>query len=176
MDETRKNNNNAASTFDLLSQPFYLLGVLPAATIEELSEALEDRLSEGRTSQSDLLGARQIATNPKKRLKAELASLLDTPEGAAKGLIQRLKQKPRNEALKSEADRLSPLSRANLYAHIASSYPADATVLRGLVQAHAAIDVETLTEKIRQTRKSAGFPSPTPEQVNEALHDCECRT
>jgi len=171
MEETRKNNNNASSTFDLLSQPFYLLGASAAATIEELSEALEDRLSEGQASQSDLLSARQIVTNPKKRLKAELALLLDTPEGAAKGLIQRLKQKTRNEALKSEADRLSPLSRANLYAHIASSYPADATVLRGLVQAHAAIEIETLTDKIRQTRKSAGFPSPTPEQVNEALHD-----
>jgi peptidoglycan hydrolase-like protein with peptidoglycan-binding domain len=171
MEETRRHTNNSASTFDLLSQPFYLLGVSPAAKIEELSEALEDRLSEGQASQSDLLSARQIAANPKKRLKAELASLLDTPEGAANEVIQRLRQKTRSEALKFDADRLSPLSRANLYAHIASSYPADATMLRGLVQAHAAIDDETLIEKIRQTRKSAGFPSPSPEGVNEALHE-----
>jgi len=166
-----KKRNASKFTFDIFNQPFYLLGITPSANAEEIAEAFEDRLSEGEVQQSELLSARQSVTNPKQRIKAELASFLDTPDRAANTLLDRIKVNANLASLKDEAARLSPISSANLIAHIASQHPADVAILRGLVRAHANIDVEILAEKIKQIRKSANLPYPTSEQLHEALHD-----
>lgn len=149
-----------AATFDLLQQPFSMLRVEPTATMSQISEAFEDASSDELASESELSAARQSILNPRLRLAAELTSLLDTPPGEAKAVYSALRSGASLRDLRRVADRLSPLSRANLLAHIAAHQPADADLLVALIDAHALMNAETLQPTIERVRKAAGSVSP----------------
>jgi hypothetical protein len=164
-----------AATFDLLRQPFSILRVEPTATVAQISEAFEDASADGLASESELFAARQAIVSPRLRLAAELASLLDTPPGEAKAVYSALQSEASLTDLRRVADRLSPLSRANVLAHIAAHQPADADLLVALVDAHSSMSAATLQPTIERVRKAAGGVSPSLDALNAALDDLIAR-
>lgn len=164
-----------AATFDLLRQPFSMLRVEPTATVAQISEAFEDAAADALASESDLFAARQAIVSPRLRIAAELASLLDTSPGEAKAVYSALRSTASLNDLRRIADRLSPLSRANLLAHIAAHQPADADLLVALVDAHSSMNAATLQPAIERVRKAAGSVSPSLDAINSALHDLFAR-
>ncbi|HEY8007650.1 MAG TPA: peptidoglycan-binding domain-containing protein [Methylocella sp.] len=169
------NGEKRVVTFDLLRQPFSILRVEPTATMAEISEAFEDASRDGLAPESELSAARQAIINPRLRLAAELAALLDTPAGEAKAVYSALRSGASSNDLRRVADRLSPLSRCNLLTHIAAHHPADADLLVALVDAHSSMAAETLAPTIERVRKAAGSVSPSLDALSAGLHDLIAR-
>lgn len=170
LNEATNDSGNRSVGFDLLHQPFSLLRIHAAASMAEIANAFEDALADGIAPESELLAARQAVTNPKQRLAAELSCLLDTPPGEAQAIYRALQGGVSERDLKTRAQRLSPLSRANMLAHVAAKYPSDTETFVGLVDAHAQLSVKSIAPAIARVRKAAGSPVPSSDQINEALH------
>lgn len=171
MKKATSDSGNRSVGFDLLHQPFGVLRIHAAASMAQISEAFEDALADGITPEPELLAARQAVSNPRQRLAAELTSLLDTPPGETQAIYKALQAGVSERDLKNRAQRLSPLSRANLLAHLAAKYPTDRETFVGLVDAHAQLSVKSITPTIARVRKAAGSPVPSGDQISEGLHN-----
>lgn len=169
MEEARSGKRSAI--FDLLHQPFSILHLEPTATADQISEAFEDACADRLAPESELVAAREAIVNPRLRLAAELAWLLDTPPGEAKAVFAALRNEASLFDLRRVADRLPALSKANLLAHIAAHEPADADLLVSLVDAHASINAATLQPAIEGIRKASGNVNSSLDALRVALHE-----
>jgi hypothetical protein len=79
MDEGPK--RGVAKSFDLLTNPLFVLGLGPTASLEKVADAYDDAAADQIVLESDLTTARDALVNPRQRLAAEIAFLLDTPPG-----------------------------------------------------------------------------------------------
>ncbi len=64
------------SHFDILLNPFYLLGVAPSASSEKIHAAYQQAAIEGTIPDEDLRNVKETLHKPNPRLQAELSSLL----------------------------------------------------------------------------------------------------
>jgi peptidoglycan hydrolase-like protein with peptidoglycan-binding domain len=160
----------ASKLFDLLKNPFCILAIEPAASLEKIGDAFDDAVTDRNASESDLATAREALINPRQRTSAELSSLIDTHFREAKVIYAALKNQSSLSDLCRVADRLAPLSKANLLAHIASHQPANADLLFALVDAHAHIDLNAVYAKLESIRKAAGVVIPSVDSVRDELH------
>jgi len=78
------------SHFDILLNPFVVLGVDPNASQEKIYEAFQHAAVEGKAAEADLRSAREALLKPKSRAQAELSFLLDAPEDIAQDIILRV--------------------------------------------------------------------------------------
>lgn len=170
MDERPKNRRSLKS-FDLLENPFSVLGIEPSASLEKIADAFDDALADGTAPESDLAAAREALVSPRRRTAAELSFLLDTNPREVVAICAALKQRSSPADLVRVADRLAPLSKANLLAHISSQQPANANLLFALVDAHARIDPTAVHAKLESTRKAAGIVIPSIDNVRDELHE-----
>jgi hypothetical protein len=170
MDERPKDRRSLKS-FDLLENPFSVLGIEPSASLEKIADAFDDALADGTAPESDLAAAREALVSPRRRTAAELSFLLDTNPWEVVTICAALKQKSSPADLVRVADRLAPLSKANLLAHISSQQLANANLLFALVDAHSRIDPTTVHAKLESTRKAAGIVIPSIDNVRDELHE-----
>jgi hypothetical protein len=170
MGESPKNRRSIKS-FDLLANPFSILLIEPTASLEKIADAFDDAIADRTASESDLAAARETLVSPRQRTAAELSFLLDTPFREVGVIRAALKKNASPTDLVRVADRLAPLSKANLLAHIASQQPANADLLFALVDAHARIDPKMVHAKLESTRKAAGIVIPTFDTVRDELHE-----
>jgi hypothetical protein len=160
----------ARRSFDLLMNPFCILAIEPAASAEKISDAFDDAVIDRIAPESDLAAAREALINPRQRISAELSSLLDTHFREVEVIYAALKNQASLPDLCRVADRLAPLSKANLLAHIASHQPANADLLFALIDAHAHIDLKAVYAKLESIRKAAGVVIPSVDSVRNELH------
>jgi peptidoglycan hydrolase-like protein with peptidoglycan-binding domain len=159
-----------AKRFDLLTNPFSILDVDPTASLEQVAKAF-DAAATGHALESELIAARWALTDSRQRTLAELSFLLDTPAHEVKPLLAALKADTSLDDLVRLADRLAPLSKANLLVHAGSRRPANANLLCALVDAHACIEPRTVFAKLEATRKSARIGLASFDSVRDGLHE-----
>ncbi len=158
------------ANFDLLQNPFVVLGITPATSNEGVLEAFEDALADGIYSENELNDAKQLLLNPRLRLNAELSFLLDTPIETARGIYDRLRQGARRSELRTIIDRLAPLSRINLISHLANTEPCSSEHVVSYIAARHALSAEAIHSTITRLRKHAGIVSIELSNVSDALH------
>jgi hypothetical protein len=167
MDEERQNLRQA-ERFDLLTNPFNILDVDLTASPEQIAAAF-GAATTVRAAESDLLAARLTLMDPRRRTSVELSFLLDTPIQEVKVLLDLLKTDTSLEDLVRLADRLAPLSKANLLVHIGSRRAATANLLSALVDAHASIDPMAVFTRLEAARKTAAMAAPSFDSVRDGL-------
>jgi hypothetical protein len=160
-----------AKIFDLLKSPFNILGVEPSSSLEQIAEAYDDAVADEAATDSDLTDAREILMNPRQRIPAELSFLLDTQYREVKVILDALKGNASLDGIVRTADRLAPLSKANILVHAASHKPASADLLFAVVDAHAHIKPEYVHARLEAARRKAGLVLPSLEAVQEELHE-----
>jgi peptidoglycan hydrolase-like protein with peptidoglycan-binding domain len=164
-------NPEQTKSFDLLGNPFHVLGIEPSASFEQITKAYDDAVAKEPTTAPDLADARKTLLNTRQRTTAELSFLLDTQDGEVSIVLDGLKKAASFQDIALVADNLAPLSRANLLAHAASHDPAGADLLFALVDAHARITPDAVYAKLRAERSKAGVGVPGRESVDEDLQE-----
>ncbi len=159
MDDRRTNNQPSAS-FDLLNQPFCILGIDPAATAQRVLDAFEIARRNYRATDEVLGSARDDLLDPSRRLDCELAFPLDGPAAEVPALFAALSAGSATSELLAVADRLAPLARANFVAHIAARRPASSALLFALVESHVFIDATQIFDALKRFRSAAAIPAP----------------
>jgi len=150
--------------FNLLTNPFYLLAVDPAATNQQVDDAVRNCAlgSEQARAQIAIL-------DPSQRLSLELSYPIDSQPKQIEALYKALsRHAPADEVLQLSTE-LGPLSRANLIAHLAADRPASAAVLSALVDAHASIEIPAVFAILRSLRAAAGWIAPSLVNVNDGV-------
>jgi len=153
--------------FDLLSQPFHLLAVEPGATNERIEEAF--RSLQIRSGRDASLSARDVVLAPGGRLYSELSYPIDSSPSQVETLYALISSETPVDEILLFATELRPLSRANLFAHLAAHRPPNSTVLCVLIEAHASIEIPTVYADLKRLRASAGWPAPSLVSVHEGL-------
>jgi hypothetical protein len=157
------------SACKLLAQPFWILGVEPTASRQQIDDAFE--LAKDRQSISDLIlaKARDILVDPAQRLWAELTYPIDSLPTARESYYAVLSADAPAEQALLFTRQLGALSRANFCAHIAANQPAAANLLEALVTAHASIDRSDIHETLQDCRRRAGYRAPSLAGIDESL-------
>lgn len=161
--------NQRWKSFELLRNPFLLLRIRPTTPLEEISNAVEDAISDAVNPEAIIYAARDTLLNPRLRLAAELSFILDTPPAHVDHLVAVLRGRPSAEILLKEADKLAPLSKSNILANCASNSPASADVLFSLIEAHSRIEIQAITRKLGICRRQAKFVEATIGAITEEL-------
>jgi peptidoglycan hydrolase-like protein with peptidoglycan-binding domain len=157
-------------SFNILDNPFVLLGVEPSASNREVLDAVDDRMADDPSLEEKLTNAKQIILNPRLRVDAELATLIDTPTGESRTIIAHLRSNSSNSYLRHEVSRLAPLSCCNLVAHLSAQAGPDADLLLAFVDAKSKVVPENVISTLDRIRKLAGIIKPDPDIVRDGLY------
>lgn len=168
MDDSRT-SNPPSPAFDLLNQPFRILGIDPAATSQRVLDAFEMARRNYVAIDEVLSRARDDLLDPSRRLDYELAFPLDGPAAELPALFAALTSESSTDGLLAMADRLAPLARANFTAHVAARRPASSALLFALVESHVFIDSVQIFEALKRFRRAAAMPAPALVSVNQGL-------
>ena len=157
------------SSPEFLDQPFWLLGVDPAAKREQIQAALEIAKRRNLVTDETLSAAYQILLDPAQRLPHELAYPLGCP-ATEFDEWQRLKLNNVGIGeLAKYAAGLSPLSQANFFAFCAAERPADAPLLCAMLGAHGRLEPTNVYNQLKDIRRLGELPPPSLASVNEQL-------
>jgi hypothetical protein len=161
--------HGTSGSFDLFANPFHILGVEPAASIQQLQSAFDRGASKQPVSADALAIARDIALDPQRRLPHELGYPLDSTPAEIDEIYITLAGKVSQEDRFAFASRLRPLARANFLGHLAAKRTANGALLSAVLNAHASIEVLEIFEILKAVRASAGYVAPSLVSVNEGL-------
>ena len=150
--------------FNLLTNPFYLLAVDPAAT----DQRVDDAALTG-TLTSDQARARIAILDPSQRLAFELSYPIDSQPKQIEALYRAISRHSPAREIQSLAAELGSLSRANLIAHLAADQPASGAILHSLLDAHASIEIPAVFDILRSLRSTAGWVAPSLVSVNDGV-------
>ena len=161
----------SSPSFDLFDHPFRMLRVDPAARNEDVDDAFDGAALRGLDSADALRLAKAAIVDPTSRLYCELSYFTDSAPEEIDALYVALSDGDLADALLSFSERLAPLSRANLIAHLTARQPASAELLTAFVESHASIDPARIYEILKVIRRTAGQPGPSLITVNQGLAD-----
>ena len=163
------------SGFDLLANPFALIGVSLRATRAQINDALEDALfaDDSPIHQRELDNARQALFSPRTRLEAEFAFLCDCDEEALTEILASLRG---GEAAQG-ADSLAGLDRANYLAHrcVAGNGEARARTAKSLAFAYDGVSFDLVVAHIKLARKASEFGAVDLENARQAFNSIRAR-
>lgn len=164
MTETLEGN---VRPFQLFRNPFFVLKVDPTASLDRITEVVEDALADAEVSEGAIAEARETLINPRQRTNAELSYLFDSPPNQVARLVAALRASP--TALLEEAERAAPLSRSNVLTELACRSPASSDILFSILDAQAHTAPADIFTKIQSVRRQAGVVSPSLDTVKDAL-------
>lgn len=158
------------SGFDLLANPFAVIGVSLRATRAQISDAIEDALfaDDSSVRQRELDNARQALFSPRTRLEAEIG-FFSRIDGEAVGEV--LVSLRRGKAAQA-ADILADFDRANYLAHrcSAGNGEARARTAKSLAYTYDEVSFDQLVADIRNARKDSGFGAVDIENARRAFN------
>ena len=159
-----------APAFDLTQNPFHLLGLSIRARREEVVEAHEDALADGRTDEDVLARAQQAVLTPRTRIGAEVSWFLNANPSQAREILSKLEQNNLADAI-GNLEHLQGLDRANLAAHLCARLGGDAKNIDFLLEAYKDFTFDDVQVILEGLRSVSGFPIPDQKQVSGALAD-----
>jgi peptidoglycan hydrolase-like protein with peptidoglycan-binding domain len=157
------------SRFDLLQNPFILLGVTPNATAQEVKRAYEDALEDDTAPLEVLQKAQQAVLTPRLRLDAELGGFIDVVSTLATQVIAKLKAGAGHEDLKGAIASLHALPKSNVLAHLAGRTPPGEAHLLDLLKTQAMIAPGAVYDAVSDAREHAESGKVERETVAQAL-------
>ncbi len=157
-----------AAAFDLTKNPFHLLGVSIRARREEIVEAHEEALVDGRSDEGVLVRAQQAVLTPRSRTEAELTWFPSAPPSHAREILSKLEQKNLRDAQEA-LERLQGLDKANLAADLCVRSDGEINYVNVLLEAYEDFTSEDVLKVLRGLRSVSDFPTPDQQQVSSGL-------
>ncbi len=108
------------AAFELLKNPFVILGASTRDGQEAIAEALENRLAEGEIDEEDLHRAQQTLMASKSRLQAEVGWVIGMAPSRVKGVIAALDGND-DEAIEQVLSDSNAVARGNIAAALATA-------------------------------------------------------
>ena len=162
--------SNDPPPFDLLANPFHVLGIAPTSTIQLVESSILKALPK-QTPSADVVLDLNIILDPLLRLPHELGYPVDGSQTDVEIIYTTLDDDNSLDSQLALASRLPCLSRANFLAHLAGHQPANEALLTALMEAHASVNVSEVFEVMKAVRASAGLIAPSLLNLNQGLVD-----
>ena len=159
-----------SAIFDLTQNPFHLLGLSIRARQDEVVEAYEEALANGRTEEGVLTGALQRVWNPVPRTYAELSWLPSVPPSQAKEIVSNL-EGPNIASAHRALECLQGLDKANLAADLCVRSGGEINYVDKLLKSYEDFTAQDVMEILKGLRSISGFRNPNQQQVKKALID-----
>lgn len=157
-----------AAAFDLTQNPFHLLDLSIRAGREEVVEAHEEALADGRADEGVLVRAQQAVLTPRTRIEAELSWFPGIPPSQAREILSKLERSSLAEA-HGTLERLQGLDKANLAADLCARSAGETEYVNTLLEAYKDFAAGDVHETLRGLRSVSGFPIPDEQQVGSVL-------
>lgn len=154
-------------SFSLSENAFNIVGATYTSTNAEVSELVEDRISEARVPEATLHKAQRILLTPRLRITAELSWLPELSFSQTEKVLNELRI---NSAVASrDIEKYPELARANILADFCRRNVANRSIAHQLIAAWDSLDERELLDFLRSERRKAGQPAPDREMFTETL-------
>jgi hypothetical protein len=154
---------------ELVEQPFWLLGVEPTATREQIHAAFELAKRDSRAPEEILTAARDILLDPAQRLTFELAYPLGYPITELAEWLRLASVSVPSDELIRHAAHLSPLNQASFFYYVAANRPADVALLCAITDAYGRVELANVYDQLKQARRLSESPPPSFARLGEAM-------
>jgi tetratricopeptide (TPR) repeat protein len=161
--------------FNILKNPFVLLGLPPTAKPTAIKEAYEDAIEDGVGDADALIRAQQTLLTPRLRTEAEVSSFLDVDPGLAAQIVSDIRSGTPIREIEERVAKLHSLPRSNVIAHYGSARPVDLDDLCGLIEAQATVAPGAVGDAINDVRQEIALGRVDREAVSEALSKLQDR-
>jgi len=159
----------AGGDFNLLKNPFILLGLPPDAKPGAVKEAYEDAVEDEADEPDVLMRAQQTLLTPRLRIEAEIGGFLDVDPKLATLIVSDIRSgRPLGE-MKESLTRLHSLPRSNVIAHYGSAGPLRLEYFCELIAAQAAVAPGAVCDAINDVRQEIALGRVDRDAVSEAL-------
>jgi tetratricopeptide (TPR) repeat protein len=155
--------------FNILKNPFVLLGLPPTAKPAAIKEAYEDAIEDEVDDADVLMRAQQTLLTPRLRIEAEVGGFLDVDPSPAAQIVADIRSGNPIEEIGAKLNKLHSLPRSNVIAHYGSARPLELDSLCGLIGAQAAIAPGAVCDAINDVRQEIALGRVDREAVGEAL-------
>lgn len=159
----------AGGDFNLLKNPFVLLGLPPTAKPAAVKEAYEDAIEDEVDDADVLMRAQQTLLTPRLRIEAEVGGFLDVDPSLATQIVSDIRTGTPIREIKERLIRLHSLPRSNVLAHYGSARPLELEDLAELIEAQAAVAPGAVCDAINDVRQEIALGRVDRESVSEAL-------
>lgn len=159
----------AGGDFNLLKNPFVLLGLSPDADPATVKEAYEDAVEDEADEPDALMRAQQTLLTPRLRIEAEVGGFLDVDPGVATEIVSDIRTGRPIGEIKDGLTRLHSLPRSNVIAHYGSAGPLGLDHLRDLIAAQAAVAPGAVCDAINDVRQEIALGRVDRDVVSDAL-------
>ncbi|WP_259223157.1 tetratricopeptide repeat protein [Bradyrhizobium japonicum] len=159
----------AGGDFNLLKNPFVLLGLPPDAKPAAVKEAYEDAVEDEADEPDVLMRAQQTLLTPRLRIEAEIGGFLDVDPKLATQIVSDIRNgRPLGE-IKESLKQLHSLPRSNVIAHYGSAAPLRLEHFCELIGAQAAVAPGAVCDAINDVRQEIALGRVDRDAVSEAL-------
>jgi tetratricopeptide (TPR) repeat protein len=165
----------AGGDFNILTNPFVLLGLSPTAKPAAIKEAYEDAVEDGVEDADVLQRAQQTLLTPRLRIEAEVGGFLDVDPGLAAQIVSDIRSGTPIGEIGERLTKLHSLPRSNVIAHYGSARSAGLDDLCGLIEAQAAVAPGAVCDAINDVRHETALGRVDRESVSEALSKLQDR-
>lgn len=159
----------AGGDFNILKNPFVLLGLPPTAKPAAIKEAYEDAIEDGVDDADLLMRAQQTPLTPRLRIEAEVGGFLDVNPGLAAQIVSDIRSGTPIREIGERLARLHSLPRSNVVAHYGSARPLELNHYCDLIEAQAAIAPGAVCDAINDVCQEIALGRVDREAVGEAL-------
>ncbi|MET4524062.1 tetratricopeptide repeat protein [Bradyrhizobium sp. JR18.2] len=159
----------AGGDFDILKNPFVLLGLPPTAKPAAIKDAYEDAIEDEVDDADVLMRAQQTLLTPRLRIEAKVGSFLDVDQSLAAQIVSDIRSGTPIRNIKERLTRLHSLPRSNVLAHYGSARPLELADLCDLIEAQAAVAPGAVCDAINDVRQEIALGRVDRESVSEAL-------
>lgn len=159
----------AGGDFNLLKNPFVLLGLPPTATPAAVKEAYEDAVEDEADDPDVLMRAQQTLLTPRLRIEAEVGGFLDVDPSLATQIVSDIRSGRPIGEIKERLARLHSLPRSNVIAHYGSAGPLGLDHLCDLIAAQAAVAPGAVCDAINDVRQEIALGRVDRDVVSDAL-------
>jgi tetratricopeptide (TPR) repeat protein len=155
--------------FNILKNPFVLLGLPPNAAPAAIKEAYEDAIEDEVDDADVLMRAQQTLLTPRLRIEAEVGAFLDIDPRLSAQIIADIRSGVPIEEIGKRLGKLHSLPRSNVIAHYGSARSLELNSLCDLISAQAAVVPGAVCDAINDVREEIAHGRVDREAVSEAL-------
>lgn len=155
-------------SFDLLRNPFAILGLSPDATREDVVTAFEDGIADGIEDEKALREARRQLLAPNLRMQATVEFLPDATQADRTEVVAALRERPPLSNVIAVAKKLRGFSLTIFVSQVARLWPSSG-MLRSFALSRAQLDREVIADTVRNLLDASGSPQPQIDAINEVI-------
>lgn len=168
--ENKGNTNVSSHAEELARNPFKMLGLALSASRDEIANAHDDALADGKIEEADLREARRQLLAPKLRLAAELSLFPDANAEDREAIMKGLRENAPLSDLLTITKSLPPYSQALALSYVAKLRPSSG-VMRAYALARSKVNSSDICDMLALEHAKAGIPQPSLSSVTEQLDD-----